>query len=118
MGVGVERPVDHYLAEHRGEQPAGQREPVAARQPPFRVAHVHPVQPLQHEDTRGRRVHGGDPDLLRAAGGDRGDVACLDADVEFLAQRSREPLGHIQHAELACPASPRVQRTSQPQQDV
>src|SRR6185437_14364385 len=125
MRVGVERPLAQNLAQQRAQQRPRQGGPREAKLLDQRVslAYVDAVQQFDDQHTVGRlfakdagnthlrvfdvfdttTVGVAGPSWLIEAGGDGGDIARLDAEVEFLAQARREAPGKIHHAKRARP---------------
>jgi hypothetical protein len=123
VGVGVEDPVEHDLAQQDVQQGPGQRVAVEAalgeRRPGGGQGRA--VQPLhdQHPLGAARLVRPGDHHAPVGGGGrHRRQVARLDAEVQLLADRAGEAGGQLTRADRPPPAAAGLHRPGQVGHDV
>lgn len=123
MGVGVEDPVDHDLPQEAVQEAAGQRGLVAGEHAGLDRRQWLAVEAFHHQHPPGghRLDRHGDPHTGAApqgrGGGDRGHVALLDAQVEFLAQGIAESVRQVDGPHGPAPPGAALQPESETLED-
>lgn len=123
MRNGVEDPVDHDLPQEAVEEAAGQRVPVGGQHAGLDRREGLAVQAFHDQDAPGG--HGPDRDRdphpcaapQGRGGGDRGHVALLDAQVEFLAQGIAESVSQVDGPRRPAPPGAALQPESETLED-